>query len=156
MRRLPAPWLVSLLLLAACLDDSHHDGGCEHSEDDQPKTVSIQVVVYDPVTTFARQDVSVRVLQAEQEWSGCTCVSPHSIPVLTDRNGSAPFDAQLLAAAGIGFVEDDEGRAVLGPGPDADQATVLFEVSAPAFMPVNVLVPLSWCIPDVIIEVPLY
>ncbi|MCK5945541.1 MAG: hypothetical protein KAI24_26360, partial [Planctomycetes bacterium] len=44
---------------------------------EQPRLTSILVEVYDPNTNLAWENVSVRVVEADQEWSGCTCVSPY-------------------------------------------------------------------------------
>ena len=64
------------------------------------------------------------------------------------------FRSFLLADARVGFLEDDQGRAVLGPASDEDEATVLIEVFATGFTPVFMQVPLQWSLPDVSVSVP--
>jgi hypothetical protein len=112
------------------------------------------VEVYDPVTNWVWENVGVRVVQAEQEWSLCTCVSPFATWYLTDSSGQVLLDEHLLAAAEVGFVEDGAGRAMIGPRSFEDQATVLLEVSAGGYTPVFVEVELRWDTPDVFVAVP--
>jgi hypothetical protein len=109
---------------------------------------------YDPVTNFVWENVSVRIVEADQEWYGGTFASPYQDWFLTDVNGRVLFDEDLLALARVGFLEDDNGRAVLGPAANEDEATVLLEVDAVGFTPVFVQVPLQWGTPDVFVQVP--
>ncbi len=118
------------------------------------RLVSILVEVYDPVTNFVWEGVSVRIVEADQEWYGGTFASPYQDWFLTDVNGRVLFDEDLLAGARVGFLEDDNGRAVLGPAANEDEATVLLEIDAVGFTPVFVQVPLQWNTPDVFVQVP--
>jgi len=146
-----ALWLVPLLFLTACWHD-HDDWDCNCSG--QPRPVSIEIEVFDPVTQFVWVGVTVRVVEADQEWSGSTVPSPYQISLITDNNGRVFFDAFALADASIGFLEDQNGRAVLGDDVADDQARVMFEISAVGHTPVTLFVPLSWSIPDVFVSVP--
>lgn len=140
------------LLVAAGCGRSHHHHPTIRYED--PRPVSILVEVYDPVTNLVWENVSVRVLEADQEWSGTTYASPFEDWYLTDASGRVFLDEYVLAAADVGFVEDGNGRAVLRPERDADQALVVLEIAADGFATVLVEVPLSWDEPDVFVEVP--
>ena len=145
--------LSSLVLLGACGDSYHtHEAPIVHTE--APRPVSILVEVYDPVTNFVWENVSVRVVEADQEWSNCTCSSPYLDSFLTDSSGRVLIDEYLLAEAEVGFLEDGAGRAMLGPGIHEDEATVVLEIFAAGFMSVFVEVPLSWDVADVFVEVP--
>ena len=146
--------LTSCLLLASacyCDDDDYHS-----SPPPPPpaRLVSIQVEVYDPVTNFVWENVDVRIVEAYQEWSACICISPFNDVYLTDSTGQVFLDETALAAAEVGFLLDTNGRAILAADLDADQATVLLEISAEGFVPVYVDVPLSWDQPDVFVAVP--
>lgn len=124
---------------------------------EQPRLVSVLVEVYDPVTNLAWENVSVRIIEVDQEWSGCTCVNP--IPddwFLTDNSGRVLLDEYLLGDTGVGFLEDGTGAAVLDPEFDRDEATVVLEIDAVGFAPVIVEVPISWADPDVFVEVPFF
>ena len=144
--------LVSLVLAAAC--------GHSHSHEHQapppavPRPVSILVEVYDPVTNYVWENVSVRIVESDQEWSNCTCSSPWLDWYLTDASGRVLLDEYLLAAAEVGFLEDGAGRAMIGPGWDEDEAIVVLEIDAVGFTPVFVEVPLRWDMADVFVEVP--
>ncbi|HZN41177.1 MAG TPA: hypothetical protein VFD82_20395 [Planctomycetota bacterium] len=151
MSSFKALWLVPLLLLSACWDDDWDD--CDHC-DDQPRLVSIEIEVYDPVTQFVWEGVTVRIVEADQEWSGLTHVSPYQISLITDSTGRVFFDEFALADASIGFVEDADGRAVLGDDAFEDEARVMFEISAEGHTPVTLFVPLSWHVSDVFVAVP--
>lgn len=118
------------------------------------RPVSILVEVYDPVTNFVWENVSVRVVESDQEWSQCTCQSPFEDWYLTDGTGRVFLDEFTLAAADVGFIEDGAGAAVLGSRRFEDEATVVLEIDALGFTPVFVEVPLSWDVPDVFVEVP--
>ncbi len=147
MRHLLLPF-VSVLAGCCCDDDD------DYSPPPDPRLVSILVEVYDPVTNLVWENVSVRIVEADQEWSGCTCVSPYVDWYLTDATGRVLLDEYLLARAGVGFLTDYAGRAVLSPLTSEDQATVVLEVDAVGFTPVFVEVPLTWEVPDVFVEVP--
>jgi hypothetical protein len=144
------PLAFAALLLSSCCDDDCDDDVVAA----EPRPVSILVEVYDPVTNLVWENVSVRVVEADQEWSNCSCTSPVETWFLTDVTGRVLLDEYLLAAADVGFLEDGNGRAVLGPHAAEDEATVLIEVDAVGFTPVRVAVPLRWDRPDVFVEVP--
>ncbi|MCA8974975.1 MAG: hypothetical protein KDC98_09650 [Planctomycetes bacterium] len=140
---------VLLLALAAC-----HDYDVEPTPRlESPRHVSIQVEVYDPVTNLVWENVSVRIVEASHEWSGCTCENPYIDWYLTDSSGQVFFDEVELAYADVGFLEDRHG-ALINPGRDEDEATVLLEVDALGYAPVYVEVPLRWDEPDVFVAVP--
>lgn len=119
-----------------------------------PRPVSILVEVYDPATNFVWENVGVRVVEVDHEWSGCTCANPVVEWFLTDSTGQVLIDEFVLAASAVGFVEDHRGGAVIGSRSFEDQATVLLEIDALGFTPVLVEVPLSWDVPDVFVSVP--
>lgn len=119
-----------------------------------PRPVSILVEVYDPVTNFVWQDVSVRVVESYQEWAGVTYPSPYADIYLTDATGRVFLDEYQLAFVEVGFVEDGNQRALLAPDLAQDEAVVTLEISGEGFVPVYVDVPLSWSQPDVFVEVP--
>ncbi|MCA8963685.1 MAG: hypothetical protein H6838_13745 [Planctomycetes bacterium] len=144
-------FLIAPLLLAAC--GHTHNEGHVHTPP-PPRLVSILVEVYDPVTNFVWENVSVRIVEADQEWSQCTCTNPYEDWFLTDSSGRVYFDEYELARAQVGFLEDGAGRAILAPASYEDQATVVLEIDALGFSPVIVEVPLSWDTPDVFVEVP--
>ena len=153
MQRLPAAVLVLALATAtACSDHHHHDSGGVHIP--APRPVSILVEVYDPITNFVWENVSVRVAEADQEWSQCTCVSPIEDWHLTNSSGQVLLDEFELAFAGVGFLESPQGRAVIGSRSFEDEATVVLEVDAIGFSPVFFEVPLSFAVPDVFVQVP--
>ena len=107
--RLPTWILLSVtLFLSAC-------GGRSRRATvvvvEQPRLTSVLVEVYDPVTNLAWENVSVRVVEADQEWSGCTCVSPYFDWFLTDSSGRVLINEYLLADAEVGFFEDSTGAA---------------------------------------------
>ena len=112
------------------------------------------VEVFDPVTNFVWQGVSVRVVGADQEWSGCFCESPFEDWLDTDEFGEVFFDECFLGDAEVGFVVDNDGCAVIGPEWFEDQATVVLQIDAIGFTPQIVEVDLSWDEPDVFISVP--
>jgi len=152
MRNLLPVLLPSLLLLAGC-------GGRRERvvvRPAEPRLVSILVEVYDPVTNFVWENVSVRIVEADQEWSACTCSSPYADWFLTDATGRVLLDEYLLADAEVGFLEDSLGRAILGPNAGEDEATVVLEIDALGFVPRIVEVPLRWDQPDVFVEVEFY
>ena len=80
-----------------------------------PRPVSILVEVYDPITNMVWENVSVRVVEASHEWSGCTCVSPYVDWYLTDAGGQVLLDEVFLAYSEVGFLEEAR-RAAHGEG----------------------------------------
>ena len=143
--------LSAFLALSACDEKGHpHHVGTPAS----PRPVSILVEVYDPATNFVWENVGVRVVEADQEWSQCTCPSPFVDWFFTDSSGQVLIDEFILADAQVGFVEDIDGRALLGSRSFEDQVTVVLEIDALGFTPVLVEVDLSWGVPDVLIQVP--
>ncbi len=145
-----SPGLILLLSTFAC--SGGHGHGPASVQVVRP--VSILVEVFDPTTNFVWENVSVRVVEAEQEWSQCTCVSPFEDWFLTDTTGQVLFDEFTLAAEQVGFVQDGAGAAVLGSRRFEDQATVTLEIDAVGFSPVFIDVPLSYGQPDVFVQVP--
>lgn len=119
-----------------------------------PRPVSILVEVYDPVTNFVWQDVSVRVVESYQEWAAVTFPSPYADIYLTDAVGRVFLDEYELAYVEVGFVKDANDRALLSSDLSQDEAVVTLEISGDGFVPVYVDVPLSWNQPDVFVEVP--
>src|SRR5690606_37988288 len=97
--------------------------------------------VFDPVTNGVWENVGVRIVEAWNEWSDCRC--PTTRPdefLLTDASGLVYFAPEDIAWYDVGFAEDVDGRAVLGPGVHEDEASVLLEVWAEGFAPVFVQV----------------
>src|SRR5262245_58164122 len=153
MQRLPAAVLGLVPFVAtACSDHQHHDSG--GVQNPAPRPVSILVEVFDPITNFVWENVSVRVAEADQEWSGLTHTSPIEDWHLTDHSGQVLLDEFEVAFADVGFIEDGQGRAVLGPRSFEDTATVVIEVDAIGFTPKFFEIPLSWSQPDVFVQVP--
>lgn len=150
MKNLSALLLIPLLLAASC------GGGKSRASlrNESPRLVSILVEVYDPVTDLVWENVSVRIVEADQEWSGLTHGNPVEEWFLTDATGRVYFDEFSLAQSDVGFLEDVDGRAVLAAERDRDESTVVLEIDALGFTPVIVEVPLSWTTPDVFVEVP--
>jgi hypothetical protein len=122
----------------------------------ESRLTSILVEVYDPETNLAWENVSVRIVESDQEWSGCTCVSPFEDWYLTDSSGRVLLDEYLLASAQVGFLEDGFGAAILAPDYNEDEAVVVLEIDAVGFVPVFVEVPLNWGDPDVFVAVPFF
>jgi hypothetical protein len=150
--RFQYPTLLLVLLLAAC-----NSGRRSNAIVVQPaRFVSVLVEVYDPITNLAWENVSVRIVEADQEWSGCTCVSPYLDWFLTDGSGRVLLDEYRLADAEVGFLEDSSGAAIIDPGLNDDEALVVLEIDAVGFAPVIVEVPVSWADPDVFVEVPFF
>ena len=151
---LPSLLFAALLPLASC-------GGSSEPEPEPvvvvvpaPVPVSILVEVYDPVTNWVWENVAVRIVEAEHEWSNCVCVNQWEDWYWTDTYGQALLTEYDLAYADVGFREDGAGRAVIGSRWFEDEATVLLEVWADGFAPVYVEVDLCWCGPDVFVAVP--
>lgn len=142
--------LLPLWLLVAC--HGRHDDHVHVPP--APRPVSILVEVYDPVTNFVWENVGVRIVEAEQEWSQCICESPFVDWYLTDTTGQVLLDEFALAAAEVGFVLDPSGAAIIGSRSFENEATVVLEIDALGFTPVFVEVDLSWNTPDVFVAVP--
>ena len=141
--------LFVLLATSACGGHGH-----SHTPVLQNRSVLIEVEVYDPVTNFVWEDVGVRIVQAEQEWTGAIHVNPVVDDwYYTDPYGLILFSAADLAFADIGFQESG-GLAVISPDYLEDEATVLLEVSAPGFGTVYQSVDLSWDSPTVFVSIP--
>lgn len=150
MKHLPALALIPLCLVSSC-----GSGKSRASlRNESPRLVSILVEVYDPVTDLVWENVSVRIVEADQEWSGLTHSNPVEEWFLTDATGRVYFDEFSLAQSEVGFLEDVDGRAVLAAERDRDESTVVLEIDALGFTPVIVEVPLTWTTPDVFVEVP--
>lgn len=148
-KSLHVPLLAVLALAASCGHRTRtvvvHD----------PRLVSIEVEVYDPVTDGVWENVGVRVVEASVESSACTCENRFADDFfLTDARGLVYFSAGYLADADLGFLHDRDRRAILSPRGDSDEATVLLEVWADGFEPVFVEVRLSWDHPDAFVSVP--
>jgi hypothetical protein len=141
-----------LSLLATGCHSRHHDRLPPVASD---RLVSIEVEIYDPVTNFVWENVAVRIVQADQEWSGCICSNPRLDDwYYTDRDGLVLFTAADLGLADVGFLVDGFGRAVLSPARDEDQASVLLEVTAPGLGTVFQEVDLTFDVPDVFVSIP--
>ncbi len=143
--------IASLFVVAACTGSDH-----DHAPVliPGPRPVSILVEVYDPVTNFVWENVSVRVAESAQEWSQCTCISPIEDWFATDGQGQVFLDEFDLAFADVGFLEDGAGRALLGSRSFEDEATVVLEIDAVGFSPVFYEVPLHWGEPDIFVQIP--
>lgn len=141
----------ALLLLAAC----HGHGHTKVVVSPAPRHVWLTVEVYDPVTNYVWEGVSVRIVEGEMEWSGCICRNPDPDDWrLTDDRGIVEYSPADLADAGIGFMEDASGLAILTPHPDEDEAYVQLELAAKGFENLLVDVKLTWDEPDVFVSVP--
>lgn len=141
--------LACLMLPVACVPRPHVVYASP------PEPISIEVEVYDPVTGGVWEDVGVRIVEADQEWSGCLCVSPYPDSFeLTDRTGIVVFTPYDVASYDVGFPLDRYGRAVLGEHPRGDEARVTLEVWAPGYRSVYFEVDVSWDRPYVAVAVP--
>ncbi len=155
MRVLPLVLLLGLLPLLSVLAACGGSGGRTVVVDARtPRPVSIQVEVYDPATNWVWENVGVRIVEADQEWSSCTCASPYQDWYFTDAAGQVLLDEYVLAAAEVGFVTDGLGRAQVLPRSFEDEVTVVLEIDAVGFTPIIVEVPLNWNVPDVFVAVP--
>lgn len=142
--------LVASALASGCHHSSHSDDVVLH---DNP--VSIEIEVYDPVTNFVWENVSVRIIEVEHEWSNSTRPNPtQNDYYFTDRNGIVYFSPEHLGDSGLGFLIDDLHRAVLSPDIFEDEAAVLVEISAPGLGSVFEWVELTWDESRVFISVP--
>ncbi len=146
--------LASLLSLASCGGGGGSTSEPAPSTIPDPVPVSILVEVYDPATNWVWENVAVRIVEADHEWSNCSCVNQWTDWYWTDSNGQVVLTEYDLAYADVGFREDGFGRAMLWPRWFEDEATVLLEVWADGFVPVYVEVDLCWCQPDVMVSVP--
>ncbi len=118
------------------------------------RPVSIEIEVYDPDTNFVWENIEVRVIESQQEWSGRTLSNPSQDFYLTDRDGLVFLDEFELAINDVGFLEDPDGFALLRGERDADEAVVTVEIYADGFVPVLVDIDLSWFEPDVFVAIP--
>lgn len=141
--------LFALFATSACGGHGH-----SHTPVLQNRSVLIEVEVYDPISGFVWEDVGVRIVQADQEWTGDIHVNPLVDDwYYTDAFGLILFSAADLALADIGFKESG-GLAVISPDYLEDEATVLLEVSAPGLGTVYQSVDLSWDSPTVFVSIP--
>ena len=137
-------------LASGCHSRRHHH---HHLAVDEP--VSIEIEVYDPKTNRVWENVDVRIIEVEHEWSGCLCKNPKQNDFYkTDRDGIVYFSPELLAISDLGFLEDDRGRAVLSPDYLEDEATVYVEISAPGLGAVYERIELDWDQPRVFVSIP--
>ena len=109
--------------------------GCSHGHHDNTTTVfydrltSLEVEVYDPLSNYVWENMAVRVVQVEHEWSGFVVVNPIVDDwFYTDSFGVVFFGSDLLGASGFGFLTDTFGRAVMSPDIFEDEAIVLLEI----------------------------
>ncbi len=152
MRSLTVLLTLALALLSSC--NSRHDTTVVVRAK-SPRTVSIEVEVYDPLSNLVWEGVGVRIVEADQEWSGCICVNPYPEDwYYTDATGLTFFDSTDLAIAEVGFVEDSGDDAVIRAPYSEDQAYVTLEVWAEGFRAVRVEVELTWDDPNVFVSVP--
>ena len=88
-----------------------------------PRAVTLEVEVYDPDTNLVWEGVSVRIVEAEHEWSGVIVENPIADDwFLTSNTGTVYYSARDLAETSIGFLESDRGDAIIEPERDADEA----------------------------------
>lgn len=149
-RLLKTSLLFVLLAAASCGGGAHY----HPAPTLKARFVAIEVEVYDPLSGYVWEDVGVRIVQADQEWSSCICVNPLLDDwYYTDAFGVVFFAAADLAFADVGFQEDG-GEAVISPSPLEDEVTVLLEISAPGLGTVYQSVDLSWDEPSIFVSVP--
>lgn len=151
MRRIaPISALILAALLASC-------GSRRHRDPDPvavSRPVSLEIEVYDPTTGFVWQDVAVRIVEVDHEWSGCICTNPvQNDFYFTDEFGVVYYSPSLLAVTDLGFLED-RGLAVLSPEFDEDEATVLLEISAPGLGVIYERIDIDWTAPEVYVQIP--
>lgn len=146
---------IVFLMAASALAGCHRHGHRGTVGVPQARSASLDVEIYDPLTDFVWEGVSVRIVEGAMEWSGCVCPNPDQNDwFLSDEFGTVFYDSVLLADSGIGFLEDSYGRAVLGPAVDEDEAYVLIELAAPGFPTLQFDILLSWDEPDVFVSIP--
>ncbi|MHC4077050.1 MAG: hypothetical protein ACYST0_01270 [Planctomycetota bacterium] len=149
------PAHISLAALACILTACHHGHGGEPVRYTHDRPVAIEVEVYDPTTNFVWENVGVRLVQADQEWSGCICSNPDREDwYYTDKFGTVFFSPKDIADADIGFKVDESNQAVISQHRDEDQATVLLEVWSKGFRPVLWEVKLTYDKNDVFVSIP--
>ncbi len=147
--------LFSALLTACTVGGCHASHGSDSAPIAYDEPVSIEIEVYDPTTGYVWQDVSVRIIEVDHEWSGSIRPNPTKNDYYyTDKFGVVFFSPELLAVSDLGFLEDDRGRAVLSPDYLEDEASVLVEISAPGLGRVYERIEISWDYPRVFIQVP--
>ena len=111
--------------------------------------------MYDPQTNFVWENVGVRLVEADQEWSGRICSNPDREDwYYTDTFGTVLFSPKDIADADIGFRVDELERAVISQHRDEDQAIVLLEVWSKGFRPVLWEVKLTYDKNDVFVSIP--
>ena len=121
---------IVLTSFVAC-HGHHHDEHVVVAQSPEPRLVSIEVEVFDPISGLVWENVGVRIVEAYNEWSDCTCVSPFDDDWhLTDLNGIVFLSESRIADADVGFVEDTLQRALIEPELDSDSAVVTLEVGA--------------------------
>ena len=152
MRHIALTCALLASLTALGCSGHHGDDGVHPVLSD--RLVSIDVEVYDPNTGFVWENVGVRIVNSEQEWSGLVLVNPVEDWYFADEFGTVLFDSDDLAIADVGFLLDGFDRAVLSPDGLEDEAIVLLEVYAPGLGSVFVDVDLSWDEPRVFVEIP--
>jgi hypothetical protein len=145
------PALIAASFLGGCQSGSSDDYGPAYY--DEP--VSIEIEVYDPKTGYVWEDVSIRIVEVDHEWSGCICPNPTANDFYyTDKFGVVFFSPELLAISDLGFLTDDRNRAVLSPDLLEDEASVLVEISAPGLGRIYERIELDWDHPRVSVQVP--
>ena len=150
----PVPFIG---LVAACLSTAchHGGGGGDPVRYEHTLPVTIEVEVYDPLTNYVWENVGVRLVQADQEWSGCTCTNPDRNDwYYTDEFGVAFFSPENVADADIGFQLDALDEAVISRHRDEDEAVVLLEVWAKDHKPVLRQVRLTYDKNDAFVSIP--
>ena len=147
-----------IALFSALVASAMASGCHSHHEDDvvyHDHQVSLEIEVYDPKTNLVWENVSVRIIEVEHEWSNCTCPNPKQNDYYyTDSYGIVYFSPEHLGASDLGFLLDDYDRAVIGPDHYEDEAAVLLEISAPGMGAVFEWVDLTWDHSRVFISVP--
>lgn len=144
--------LAALSSLTACYDYGRYH---RYYGDDDARSVSIEVEVFDPNTSQVWQDVDVRIVEALVEESGVNRVNPNPTDTIrTDRDGLAFFSAHRVGDADVGFVRSSSGRALLERASSRDEAVVTLEVSAANFTSVMRDVRITWSRPNAFVSIP--
>jgi hypothetical protein len=147
--------LAALAVLGCLATACHHGHGRDPARLGKDRPVTIEVEVYDPETNYVWENVGVRLVQAEQEWSSCICANPDRNDwYYTDEFGTVVFNPKRIANAEIGFKVDELGRAVISEHPAEDEAYVLIEVWAEGFTPVLREVKVTYKKNDVFLSIP--
>ena len=151
--------LFSTSLAAAIILTSCGSRGGDHDHDhaevflDEP--VSIEIEVYDPVSGFVWEDVSVRIVEIEHEWSDQINVNTvQNDYFFTDFDGIVFFSPDYLGREDLGFLVDEFEGAILSPDILEDEASVLIEISAPGLGVVFERIDISWEEPRVFVSIP--